>query len=109
VRFVAFPATEYDEVLSGYQPGQMVERFANQRSEDHLCPRPQGTSPTMVGKNILTKYIYTVYATGRWAGSMTALPGSRLCVNNNLVTGFQARLSVKPLFLLMLFWLSLGS
>jgi hypothetical protein len=26
VRFVAFPATEYDEVLSGYQPGQMVER-----------------------------------------------------------------------------------
>jgi hypothetical protein len=25
VRFVAFPATEYDEVLSGYQPGQMVE------------------------------------------------------------------------------------
>jgi hypothetical protein len=26
VRFVAFPATEYDEVLSGYQPGEMVER-----------------------------------------------------------------------------------
>jgi hypothetical protein len=26
MRFVAFPATEYDEVLSGYQPGQMVER-----------------------------------------------------------------------------------
>jgi hypothetical protein len=26
VRFVAFPATEYDEVLSGYQLGQMVER-----------------------------------------------------------------------------------
>jgi hypothetical protein len=26
VRFVAFPETEYDEVLSGYQPGQMVER-----------------------------------------------------------------------------------
>jgi len=26
VRFVAFPATEYDEVLSGYRPGQMVER-----------------------------------------------------------------------------------
>jgi hypothetical protein len=25
VRFVAFPATEYD-VLLGYQPGQMVER-----------------------------------------------------------------------------------
>jgi hypothetical protein len=35
----------------------------------------------MVGKNILTKYIYlarTVYATGRWAGSMAALPG--ICV-----------------------------
>jgi hypothetical protein len=26
VGFVTFPATEYDEVLSGYQPGQMVER-----------------------------------------------------------------------------------
>jgi len=26
VRFVAFPATEYDEVFSGYQPCQMVER-----------------------------------------------------------------------------------
>jgi hypothetical protein len=26
MRFVAFPATEYDEVLSGYQPGQKVER-----------------------------------------------------------------------------------
>jgi len=26
VRFVAFPATEYDEVFSGYQPGYMVER-----------------------------------------------------------------------------------
>jgi hypothetical protein len=24
MRFVAFPETEYDEVLSGYQPGQMV-------------------------------------------------------------------------------------
>jgi hypothetical protein len=54
MRFVAFPATEYDEVLSGYQPGQVVERWENQRFEDHLCPRPQGTSLTMVGKNILT-------------------------------------------------------
>jgi hypothetical protein len=26
VRFVAFLVTEYDEVLSGYQPGQMVEQ-----------------------------------------------------------------------------------
>jgi hypothetical protein len=25
VRFVAFPVTEYDEVLSSYQPGQMVD------------------------------------------------------------------------------------
>jgi len=25
LRFVAFSATEYDEVLSGYQPGQMVK------------------------------------------------------------------------------------
>jgi hypothetical protein len=26
MKFVAFPATEYGEVFSGYQPGQMVER-----------------------------------------------------------------------------------
>jgi hypothetical protein len=26
MRFDAFPATEYDEVFSGYQLGQMVER-----------------------------------------------------------------------------------
>jgi hypothetical protein len=26
VRFVAFPATEYDEALLGYQLGQMVEQ-----------------------------------------------------------------------------------
>jgi hypothetical protein len=36
---------KYDEVFSGYQPGQMFERWANQRFEDHLCPRPQGTTP----------------------------------------------------------------
>jgi hypothetical protein len=24
MRFVAFPVTEYDEILLGYQPGQMV-------------------------------------------------------------------------------------
>jgi hypothetical protein len=41
LRFVAFPATEYDEVPSGYQPGQRVERWKIQRFEDHLCPRPQ--------------------------------------------------------------------
>jgi hypothetical protein len=35
---------DFDEVFSGYQPGQMVERWANQRFEDHLCPRPQDTS-----------------------------------------------------------------
>jgi hypothetical protein len=29
MRFVAFPATEYDEVFSGYQPGQLVERLKN--------------------------------------------------------------------------------
>jgi hypothetical protein len=26
MRFVAFPATEYDEVFSGYQPGQIVQQ-----------------------------------------------------------------------------------
>jgi len=41
MRFVAFPATEFDEVFSGYQLGQLVEQRKNQRFEDHLCPRPQ--------------------------------------------------------------------
>jgi hypothetical protein len=41
----------------------------------------------------------SVYATNQWVGSVAALPGSRSCVNNNLVTGFQTRLSVKPLSL----------
>jgi hypothetical protein len=46
MRFVTFRATEYDEVFSVYQPGKMVERWKNQRFEDHLCPRPQGTCLT---------------------------------------------------------------
>jgi len=29
LRFVAFPAIEYDEVFSGYQPGQMIKRPLN--------------------------------------------------------------------------------
>jgi hypothetical protein len=33
MRFVAFPATECDEVFSGYQPGQMVERWKNDVSK----------------------------------------------------------------------------
>jgi hypothetical protein len=32
----------------------------------------------------------SVYATGRWACSMAALPGSVSCLNNNFVTGFQS-------------------
>jgi len=39
---------KYDEVLSGYQPGKMVERWANQHFEDHLCPRPQDTIVRLV-------------------------------------------------------------
>jgi len=38
---------EFDEVLSGYKPDQMVKRWKNQHFEDHLCPRPQGTSLTI--------------------------------------------------------------
>jgi len=32
----------YNEVLSGYQPSQMVEQRKNQHFKDHLCPHPQG-------------------------------------------------------------------
>jgi len=44
----------YDEVLSGYQPGQMVEQWKNQHFKDHLCPRPQGTSLTVVFSDLST-------------------------------------------------------
>jgi len=33
MRFIAFLATEYDEVFSGYQLGQMVEWWKNQHFE----------------------------------------------------------------------------
>jgi hypothetical protein len=39
IRPVAFLATGYNEVLLGYQPGQVVEQWGRgHRSEDHLCP-----------------------------------------------------------------------
>jgi hypothetical protein len=36
--FVAFTATCYNKIFSGYQPHQLVKR----RFKDHLRPRPQG-------------------------------------------------------------------
>jgi hypothetical protein len=39
----AFTATMYNKIFSGYQPLQMVKRRKNQRFEDHIRPRPQGT------------------------------------------------------------------
>jgi hypothetical protein len=32
----------FNEVFSGYQPGEVVQFFRDQHFEDHLCPRPQG-------------------------------------------------------------------
>jgi len=59
MRFVAFPVTEYDEVLLGYQPGQMVEQWANQRFKDHLCPHPQGTTRLIAQENfIISVYMF---------------------------------------------------
>jgi hypothetical protein len=34
---------QYNKILSGYQPRQVVKWRKNQRFEDHLCPRAQGT------------------------------------------------------------------
>jgi hypothetical protein len=34
IRFGAFPASEYNEVFSGYQPGKVVQFCRNQRFED---------------------------------------------------------------------------
>jgi hypothetical protein len=36
MRFVAFPATEYDEVLSGYQPGQMINQTSTLRTRTEM-------------------------------------------------------------------------
>jgi hypothetical protein len=41
IRFDVFPASECNEVFSGYQPGEVVQFSRDQRFEDHLCPRPQ--------------------------------------------------------------------
>jgi len=60
LRFVAFLATEYDQVLSGYQPGQMVEWWKNQRFEDHLCPHPQGTSLTNQTSTLRTTLVFSL-------------------------------------------------
>jgi hypothetical protein len=51
VRSVAFPASEYNEVLSGYRSGQVLERWENKRFVDHLCRRPQGTDMDIFGTN----------------------------------------------------------
>jgi hypothetical protein len=42
IRFDAFPASEYNEVFSGYQPGEVIQFSRDQHFKDHLCPRPQG-------------------------------------------------------------------
>jgi len=39
--------TEYNEVLLGYQPGQVVEWWKSQCFKDYLCPHPQGTDMDM--------------------------------------------------------------
>jgi hypothetical protein len=60
----------------------MVQRWKNQRFEDHLCPLPQGTSLIMVGKNILSKFI----------------PGP-VCLHKRSVGGFNghfARITAQP-------------
>jgi hypothetical protein len=54
MRFVAFPVTEYDEVLLGYQPGQMVEWWKNQCFKDHLCPHTLGTRTEMVFETVFS-------------------------------------------------------
>jgi len=40
---------KYNEVLSGYQPGQVVERWKKQRFEDRLRPCPQGADMVTFG------------------------------------------------------------
>jgi hypothetical protein len=52
VRSAAFPANEYNEVLSGYHPSQVVERRKNQRFEHHLCYRSQGADMDMGGTSV---------------------------------------------------------
>jgi hypothetical protein len=60
MKFVAFLVTEYDEVFSGYQPGQMVERRTVQwwRSDSGgVCENVINSSGSIEAKNFLTSYI----------------------------------------------------
>jgi hypothetical protein len=64
MRFVAFPATEYDEVLSGYQPGEIVFRCynSNQRARtemgvEKLVFSPINNLPRLIAReNFLKPY-----------------------------------------------------
>jgi hypothetical protein len=50
-------ATLCNKKFSGYQPCQLVKRRKkNQRFEDHLCPRLQGTDVT--GESVCVFYCY---------------------------------------------------
>jgi hypothetical protein len=48
----------YNKIFSGYQPRQMVEWRKNQRFEDHLRSRPQGTKVAGVPIRVIYIYIY---------------------------------------------------
>jgi hypothetical protein len=41
--------TKYNKIFSGYQPRQVAVWRKNQRFEDHLRPRPQGTEVSTDG------------------------------------------------------------
>jgi hypothetical protein len=55
----------YNEVLLGYELGQVVEQWKNQHFEDHLCPRPQDADMDMVGKKQVCP-IYTCPCSSSW-------------------------------------------
>jgi hypothetical protein len=44
----------YNKVLSAYQLDQVFERWKEQRFEDYLCPRPQGT-------DMAAEHLYRIY------------------------------------------------
>jgi len=76
--------------------------------KDNLCPCPLGSDMNMVGDTFYPVYtcLSSVFVvdhkpmrTVGW-GQVTTLPGPASWLDNKLVAGYQAQLTVKPLFLL---------
>jgi hypothetical protein len=103
--------TEFDKIFSAQHPRQMVERRVNQRFEDHLCLRHQGSiSKTCPLHDIQLSVVAGGDTRGSSDGVKYLLCSALLypppTVISIGVTGDQDWLSVKTLSFLKLFLFS---